>query len=180
MLGFISETYEGLVGMNKRQFAHQAINLALIVTSALMIWKGLMVVTNSESPIVAVLSGSMEPGFRRGDILFLWDGADPFRVGEIVVFKIRGRDIPIVHRIIRVHEKVDGKVEMLTKGDNNMIDDIGLCARGQQWLQREHIIGRAKGFIPYLGMVTIIMNDYPYVKYVVIGLLGLLVLTSKE
>ena len=36
----------------------------MIVSSALMIWKGLMVVTGSESPIVVVLSGSMEPAFQ--------------------------------------------------------------------------------------------------------------------
>lgn len=37
----------------------------MIVTSALIIWKGLMCVTGSESPVVVVLSGSMEPGFKR-------------------------------------------------------------------------------------------------------------------
>jgi signal peptidase I len=50
-------------------------------------------------------SGSMEPAFQRGDILFLWLGNAAFRVGEIVVFKIEGRDIPIVHRVTKVHEK---------------------------------------------------------------------------
>jgi signal peptidase I len=29
-------------------------------------------------------------------------------------------------------------------------------------------------------MVTIVMNDYPALKYVLIGVLGLLVITSKE
>ena len=43
----------------------------MIVLSALMIWKSLMVLTKSESPVVVVLSGSMEPAFQRGDILFL-------------------------------------------------------------------------------------------------------------
>lgn len=37
----------------------------MIVTSALIIWKGLMCITGSESPVVVVLSGSMEPGFKR-------------------------------------------------------------------------------------------------------------------
>jgi signal peptidase I len=37
----------------------------MIVTSALIVWKGLLVVTGSESPVVVVLSGSMEPGFKR-------------------------------------------------------------------------------------------------------------------
>ena len=51
-------------------------------------------------------SGSMEPAFHRGDLLFLTNPTDePIRVGEIVVFKIEGRDIPIVHRVLKVHEK---------------------------------------------------------------------------
>lgn len=51
------------------------------------------------------LSGSMEPAFQRGDILFLNNQDDPIRVGEIVVFKIKDRDIPIVHRVLEVHQK---------------------------------------------------------------------------
>ena len=41
----------------------------------------------SESPIVVVLSGSMEPAFHRGDLLFLTQSDGPFEVGDIVVFK---------------------------------------------------------------------------------------------
>lgn len=52
----------------------------------------------------------MEPAFQRGDILFLTNQDDPIRAGEIVVFKIKDRDIPIVHRVMKVHEKEDGKV----------------------------------------------------------------------
>lgn len=128
----------------------------------------------------------MEPAFQRGDILFLTNHDDPIRAGEIVVFKIKDRDIPIVHRVMKVHEKEDGKVcstdashflsdlffvqvEVLTKGDNNRVDDRGLYAPGQLWLQREDILGRAKGTLRYLGMVTIILNDYPVLKYVLIG-----------
>ena len=35
-------------------------------------------------------------------------------------------------------------------------------------------------FLPHVGRVTIIMNDYPLVKYALIGVLGLFVVTSKE
>lgn len=35
-------------------------------------------------------------------------------------------------------------------------------------------------YLPNVGMVTIIMNDRPYLKYALIGLLGLLVITNKE
>jgi len=32
----------------------------------------------------------------------------------------------------------------------------------------------------YVGMVTIMLNDYPMLKYVLVGLMGLFVLTNKE
>ena len=67
---------------NKRLLLHQGLNLAMIVFSALMIWKWLMFLTKSESPVVVVLSGSMEPAFQRGDILFLNNQANPIRVGD--------------------------------------------------------------------------------------------------
>ncbi len=31
-----------------------------------------------------------------------------------------------------------------------------------------------------MGILTILMNDYPYLKYLLIGVLGLLVLTNKD
>jgi hypothetical protein len=127
-------------------------------------------------------------------------------VGEIVVFNIAGRfvhakppractralgwrahcatprrEIPIVHRVIKVHDRRVGvQQDVLTKGDNNYGDDKVLYADGQSWLHREHIMGRAVGYLPHVGRVTIIMNDYPYVKYLLIGVLGLLVVTSKD
>merc|ERR1711998_485180 len=116
--------------MRKRMVVMQVLNLALIVFSALMIWKGLMFWTKAEGPVVVVLSGSMEPAFYRGDILFLHRGDEPFGAGEVCVFKITGRDIPIVHRIMKVHDSPDKngykKQELLTKGDNNNLDDRGL------------------------------------------------------
>mmetsp|Transcript_18872 Transcript_18872/g.24279 ORF Transcript_18872/g.24279 Transcript_18872/m.24279 type:complete len:186 (-) Transcript_18872:137-694(-) len=166
---------------NKRQLSFQVLNLAMIVFSALMIWKGLMFVTMSESPVVVVLSGSMEPAFQRGDILFLNNAVQEVHVGDVVVFKIKDRDIPIVHRILKVHrDETTGEVDLLTKGDNNRVDDRGLYAPGQLWLQREDILGKAVGTLRYVGMVTIALNDYPVLKYVLVGLMGLFVLTSKE
>ena len=51
---------------------------------------------------------------------------------------------------------------------------------GQLWLKRKDILGRATGSLPYVGMVTIILNDYPMVKYILVGVMGLFVLTNKE
>lgn len=101
---------------NKQELLFQLLNLAMIVFSALMIWKGLMFLTKSESPVVVVLSGSMEPAFQRGDILFLNNQDNPIRIGEIVVFKIKDRDIPIVHRVLKVHENGEGEGEKKERG----------------------------------------------------------------
>ncbi|KAF2072001.1 hypothetical protein CYY_006690 [Polysphondylium violaceum] len=164
----------------KYQIAQQIINFGLIVSTALMIWKFLMIASGSESPIVVVLSGSMKPAFERGDLLYLDMNEGPFRVGEIVVFKIEGKEIPIVHRILQIHEKSNGLVDILTKGDNNPVDDRGLYAEGQLWLNRNHIIGRARGYLPYVGMVTIMMHDFPQLKIFLVVVLALFVLSTRE
>ena len=138
--------------------ATQLLNFALVLSTAFMLWKTLSVLSDSHSPIVVVLSGSMEPAFQRGDLLFLWNrngilpkdlgcvfgiggvercgGPEMWegegsvggkvkgkkgegmsggrgvgwptgverkdaRLGEIVVYEVRGKDIPIVHRVVR-------------------------------------------------------------------------------
>jgi len=91
----------GLGNMQPRQLATQMLNFALVLSTAFMLWKGLSVVSDSPSPIVVVLSGSMEPAFQRGDLLFLWNRGLDTQVGEIVVYNVKGKDIPIVHRVVR-------------------------------------------------------------------------------
>lgn len=48
----------------------------------------------------------MEPAFKRGNLLFLiLQDNDPIMVNNICAFKLSGRDIPIVHRVIKVHQE---------------------------------------------------------------------------
>ncbi|CAE6363697.1 unnamed protein product, partial [Rhizoctonia solani] len=101
--------------------------------------------------------GSSKPAFYRGDILFLHSTYAPFRVGDVVVYKIPGDVIPIVHRIIETHAKnstLPTEQLLLTKGDNNSEDDIVLY-KGLRWIERKHIIGKVRGFLPYIGYVSI-------------------------
>ena len=57
--------------------------------------------------VLSIRSGSMEPAFFRGDLLLLTNYKDEdIRVGDITVFKISERPIPIVHRVIKLHEKL--------------------------------------------------------------------------
>ncbi|CAH8656126.1 unnamed protein product [Dicrocoelium dendriticum] len=178
---FDLDLFDDFRRMNMRQVMYQVLNILLVVSSALMLWKSLILLSYSESPLVVVLSGSMEPAFYRGDVLYLTNYPDePIRTGDIVVFKIEGRDIPIVHRVIKVHESVNGTVKFLTKGDNNAVHDRGLYAPGQDWLVPSQVLGRAKGYIPHVGQVTIIMNDNPKLKYCVLGTMGIYLLLNRE
>lgn len=48
----------------------------------------------------------MEPGFHRGDLLLLTlPRNEPVAINDICVFKLPGRSIPIVHRVLKIHEE---------------------------------------------------------------------------
>lgn len=102
----------------------------------------------------------MEPAFYRGDLLFLTNPANErYKTGDITVYKIPGADIPIVHRVLETHDvtpkrrsknatpisPVDSQL-LLTKGDNNYVDDIELY-QGLEWLERKHIVGKVRGCV---------------------------------
>ncbi|CAG8980715.1 hypothetical protein HYALB_00012121 [Hymenoscyphus albidus] len=166
---------------NPRQAAAQILNFGLILSTAFMMWKGLSVIADSPSPIVVVLSGSMEPAFQRGDLLFLWNRnlLEDTKVGEIVVYNVKGKDIPIVHRLVRKFGTGEG-AKLLTKGDNNVADDTELYARGQDYIERKDIIGSVVAYIPLVGYVTIMLSEHPWLKTVMLGIMGLVVVLQRE
>lgn len=180
-----------------RQTALQVLNFALVLSTAFMLWKTLSILSNSPSPIVVVLSGSMEPAFQRGDLLFLWNRDRTAEVGEIVVYNVKGKDIPIVHRVVRSYHsppslpgksakyasirEVMPKTKLLTKGDNNVADDTELYARDQSYLDRkEDLIGSVRGYVPAVGYVTILLSEHPWLKTVMLGLMGVMVVLQRE
>src|SRR4051812_44499915 len=87
-----------------RKLAAQILNFAFVLSTAFMMFKGLAVIADCPSPIVVVLSGSMEPAMQRGDLIVLWNRGRDLNIGDVVVYNVKGRDIPIVHRIIKRFE----------------------------------------------------------------------------
>ena len=72
-------------------------------------------------------------------------------------------------------------MQLLTKGDNNMADDTELYARGQDYLTREtDIIGSVVGYVPWVGYVTIVLSENPWLKTVLLGLMGVMVVLQRE
>jgi signal peptidase len=161
----------------------QALYFVGVITSGFMMYTGLGLICNTESPVVGVLSGSMEPAFFRGDILFLTNFAhEPYFTGDVLVYKVPGVGTPIVHRVIETHGTApsgqNGSSKpgflgfvptqdqlMLTKGDNNLLNDLDLY-RGLDWLRRRHIIGKVRGFFTicwisydYYGQINFPLNS---------------------
>ncbi|BGP56731.1 hypothetical protein JCM8202_004497 [Rhodotorula sphaerocarpa] len=173
-----------LAHLRRLGFRHvltQALNFALVLSTALMMWKGLSVACNTESPVVVVLTESMEPAIQRGDLLFLtMPRSSPLRHGDITVYKVPGAPIPIVHRVIEAHNEPNNTDQwILTKGDNNPVDDVGMY-RGMRYLKRSHLVGKVQAYVPYVGYGTILLNDYPKLKYALLAVLGGGILLQRE
>lgn len=74
-------------------------------------------------PYRVVVSGSMEPTYYRGDVIFIKKvDVQQLQRGDIIVFESRGGGTPIVHRITDIVEE-NGTLYFLTKGDNNPFPD---------------------------------------------------------
>lgn len=67
-----------------------------------MTWESLCLITNSTHPLMVISSESMEPAFRRGDVILLWNREPVIFAGEIPVIWFSGRPLPMVHRAIQV------------------------------------------------------------------------------
>lgn len=63
---------------------------------------------------------------------------------------------------------------ILTKGDNNELDDVALYPGDRKYVYRDEIIGVVRGYLPFLGWITILLNEVPYLKFGLIGGLALI------
>jgi len=85
-------------------------------------------------------------GFYVGD-LGIVKGEKEYKVGEVIVYKVPGQKLPVIHRIIKINE--DGTY--MTKGDNNP----GLLPF-ERSVKREQVEGRVIFIIPKIGYLKVI------------------------
>jgi signal peptidase len=143
----------------KKPISHKKVIIAVVMISiaffgSFLLYFGLQVALNTEAPIVIVVSGSMEPSIREGDLLFV-RGVNPEN-GDVIVFDARGLwagapEEPIVHRVIDKY-LVGDTLYFRTKGDANSLPD-------QEPVPESRIIGVVIGGIPYIGWVKIILTE---------------------
>lgn len=92
-----------------------------------------------------ILSGSMEPKIKTGDLVFVKSiSFEDVKKGDIITFKYEGN--VVTHRVI--DKKEDG---FITKGDNNNVQDKDVVGE-------EDLIGKVLFHIPFLGYITVFLS----------------------
>ena len=71
----------------------------------------------------------------------------------------------------------------MTKGDNNNGDDRPILQDASphlKWLRTKHLIGVGIAYVPLVGYATIMMSDFPMLKYLLIGGLAFFALVGNK
>lgn len=97
---------------------HRTAAVVGVVVCIVLLWLLWPARFGGSTTFVVVSGSSMEPTFHTGDLLVVREGVP--RVGDVVAFRIPGRDGQIVHRVI--DRRADGT--LLVQGDNRESPDM--------------------------------------------------------
>lgn len=104
---------------------------------------------------IAVMSGSMQPIFYRGDILIVEkiaeENCDELELYDIIEYRLDNKII--LHRIVKIEENESGKLVFTTKGDNNEKEDA-------KKVESSQVIGKILFSIKYIGYPSVLLNEY--------------------
>lgn len=106
--------------------------------------------------VYTVLSGSMEPNYHVGSIIYVKETApEELKVGDAISFMISENTVA-THRIIEILPDEDDPdvIRFRTKGDNNDIADTNP-------VHCNNVLGKVVGTIPYLGYVSDFVQNPP-------------------
>ncbi len=87
------------------------------------------------------------------------------------------RTVLVIQNIATSHLKQRRQL-IVTKGDNNEVDDVPMYPDGQAVVTRAEITGLVVAYVPYLGWVTIALQKIFETKYLVLLILIALSLAS--
>lgn len=117
--------------------------------------------------VYVVLSGSMEPVYKTGSIIYLDDvDVNTLEKGDVITYQVSS-DTMVTHRIVEVVEQ-DGQTMYRTKGDANDVEDGSLVPQSQ-------IVGSPVFTIPYLGYLVKFIQS-PAGKYAAVSAGALMLL----
>ncbi len=120
--------------------------------------------------VYTVLSGSMEPAYHVGSLIYVKEAeTSDLKKGDVITFML-GPDTTATHRIVEVipDEKNPDVVRFRTKGDANSVED-------QSLVHCENVVGKPVFTIPYMGYLANYIQQPPGI-YVAIAAAAALVM----
>lgn len=116
---------------------------------------------------MAVLSGSMEPTYHVGSLVYVKEGIskDDIEVNDPITFKI-SEDTVVTHRVV----EIDAEGNYITKGDANEANDGGN-------VNFSNVVGMPIFTIPYLGFLATYATSQTGLIILVTAILVILLLT---
>ena len=121
--------------------------------------------------VYAVLSGSMEPTYHTGSVIYV-KNVDPFELenGDVITFML-DEDTLATHRIVDIipDEEDPSTIRFQTKGDANEAVDGSL-------VHYKNVVGTPIFTIPYLGYIANFIQNPPGTYYAIAFVVILLLL----
>ena len=145
--------------------------IVVLISVVYVSWLSARYFLATDYPLVYVASNSMYPTLRVGDLLFV-KGVKPedIRVGDVVIFiKPTGTGERIVHRVVSI-KRVDGKVLITTKGDNNPSSIYW-----ERDFDSSYVVGKVFFWVRFIGFIPMILQE-EYVKWGITAVLLILIL----
>lgn len=121
---------------------------------------GLGYALNTDKPVMAVVSSSMEPTLSKGDLVVVkGTEIETIMVGDVIVYHNPFQGVDVVHRVIEI-KKEGGELYFYTKGDNNITNrlpdqDAGVAPPITEY----YVKGRVVLTIPKLGWFRVIVSS---------------------
>ncbi len=129
--------------------------VALVVVSAIFLMGSRLMGYR----VFSILSGSMEPVYSVGDLIYV-QSVDPktVEVGDVITFVLNEDLVVATHRVVRIDAE---KSHFYTKGDVNEIEDGAP-------VHFNNLIGIPKFSIPLLGYVSDFIQNPPGMYIVIV------------
>lgn len=88
---------------------------------------------------------------------------------------------PLADVLARLDCSEEGHQLIRTKGDNNDVDDVSLYPPGQTFVYRRQVIGLVRGYLPFVGLLTITVGKVPWTKEIILlALLAMVILGQRK
>ncbi|KON86872.1 hypothetical protein AF332_08675 [Sporosarcina globispora] len=167
----------------KKRSTKWLLNIILSIFFLLIVYIGITVFQTSKNPgslpsffgftPLTVLSNSMQPHLQSGDLVFIKKAEfEDIKVNDVITFKESDTKF-ITHRVIDVKEQ-DGQAGLVTKGDNNNVEDSMIVTKDQ-------FVGKQVAAIPKLGYVSdFASGPAGFLLLITIPLTGYICLTVFE